>query len=493
MANWGDFAGGRGDWTSQTYDANGASNLSSGLLTWVQSTPAGTSAAWFSRSSADNITWGAWASVNGDGTLASAANRYVQIKSQMVGVAGSSPTVPTVTSATLTFDGTPSMTALNGVTWTAGGYFTFSVLEDLCTICNGIDAPAKYDGTTLALLGGSPPTGASYQAIHQNRLWAAKSQSNPSRLYYSDPLNQSSWPALNFIDVSPDDGDQITGILEFSNVIVIWKQHSTWVVTGDSIDNFALVRIHAGVGCIAPQSITIVEMAAKQFLAWVSDVGVYFSDLNSPTLATRRLQPTWDGLNGHKLDIAAAGYFQDEFWVSVPSGQQIANDTVLMLDTLRDCWDERTNWPFSGYVVFREGGKEKYLAADANVGQIYEFSGFNDLGSLTPFQYETKSLDYGAGERVKRIRRVIIRARASNAAGALSVAFRPDLGSLSSALPAQSVPNDGEVHTIIVYPAQVGVITAHTLGINVQETANGARTEIHSIAVEYSVKQARPS
>ena len=493
MATVGDLLAAKGDWSSQTYDANTASSLSSGLLTWVQSTPAGTSVAWFSRSSADNVTWGSWTAVNADGTLASAANRYVQIKAKMVGVPSSSPTGPTVTSATLTFDGSPSMTALNGVTWTSGGYFTFAVLEDLCTICNGIDAPAQYDGTTLSLLGGSPPTGASYQSVHQNRLWLGHSSSNPSRVYFSDALNQGSWPALNFIDVSPQDGDEITAIMEFSSVIVVFKQHSVYVITGDSVDNFALTRIHVGVGCVAPASVTIVEMAAKQFLAWVSDVGVYFSDLNSPTLATRRLQPTWDGLNGHKLDVAAAGFFQDEFWVSLPSGQQIANDTVLMMDTLRDCWDERTSWGFSGYVVFREGGKEKFLAADASVGQVYEFSGYNDLGNLTPFEYETKALDFGSGERVKRVRRVLVQARASNAAGALSIAFRSDLGSLSSALPSQTVPNDGKVHTLIVYPAQVGVITAHALGVNIQETANGARTEIHSVAVEYAVKQARPS
>ncbi|MDI3298383.1 MAG: hypothetical protein QJR08_04345 [Bacillota bacterium] len=480
-----------GTWTSDTINVSQATNQESGIVAPNQDTSMGGSIAWFSRSSADGTTWSAWYAVNADGSMAHPANPYVQVQAKITTDA-SRASPPVIHAVTLTWDGAPAMTALSGVTWTSGGWFRFATLNDLLIIVNGIDAPAKYDGTTLALLGGSPPSGARYAAVHQNRLWLAGSVSNPSRVWFSDPLNPESWPTLNFIDVSPDDGDQITGIIPYSNTLVVFKQRSTWAITGDSVDNFALVRVHEGIGCVAPASPVIVDLASKLYLAWVSDQGLYFSDLNQPVLATRRIQPDWLGLNMRRINTAACGFFQDALYISVPGYSAQVPDRTYVFDSLRQCFDLRPNWAISGYAIFREAGKQKIILADANVGQLYETDAATDLGAAVGFEIETKAFDFGAAERVKRIRRVLIEARANGADGQLQLQFRPDLGALSSPITV-TVPNDGEVHTLIVYPSQVGVIQAHTLGVHIKELAAGARTEIHSIAVEYMVRQARAS
>lgn len=470
-----------GTWTSEVLDVSQAQDLSSGRLTFTEDVPADTTVTWATRSSADGVTWSDWFPLNQDGSLASPPNPKVQVQASLSTTVAQAPTI---NSATLSFDATPSMTLLAS-DFTSGGTYRMATLNGILAIGNGLDSPRKYDGTTLSALGGSPPKFA-FVKVHKNRLWVATG----SRLSFSDLLNPESWPVLNFIDISPDDGDIITGLLPYVDMLIVTKQHSVWAVQGDSIDNFNVVRIHADIGNIAPDSLTV----ANNLVTFVSDSGVWFTDLNTPVLATQRLQPTWDALNHRKLDLCASGYdaAHNMLYVAVPSGASSVPDQVWAFDVLRNAWDIRTTWKASSFVSFREGGADNFWFGDSTQGQVWAIDSPTDDGQLIPFVWESKSFDFGAPEWVKYLRRVYLNVKADGRDGVLSVSFRADSGAESAPLTA-NVPNDGSVKTLVFFPSQVGVFMAHQFSIIIRETVPGARTQVHSIAFEYRLQAARAS
>ena len=67
-------------------------------------------------------------------------------------------------------------------------------------------------------------------------MFAARTAANPSRISWSAIKDPTTWSALNFIDVSPDDGQEIVGIFSAGYGIVILKTKSAYILSGDVFD-----------------------------------------------------------------------------------------------------------------------------------------------------------------------------------------------------------------------------------------------------------------
>lgn len=122
-----------------------------------------------------------------------------------------------------------------------------------------VDVPQKWDQTTVSDLGGTPPN-FSFSCQHVNRLWAGGDPLFPSRLYYSAQLNPEDWTGSDagHIDISPDDGDLLTGIYSFRGRLFVWKGHqygSIYAVTGRTPSDFALDNFSPEIGGSGPNTI----------------------------------------------------------------------------------------------------------------------------------------------------------------------------------------------------------------------------------------------
>lgn len=132
--------------------------------------------------------------------------------------------------------------------------FDFETFTDLWIMTNGADAPLKYNDTTVADLGGTPPI-ASYTVLHKNRLWLFKNPSNKSRGYFSALSNPESWGATDWIDFRTNDGDIITGAISSGDRLYVFKENSFFIVFGDGPDNFKVEGPLFNLGAISRQSI----------------------------------------------------------------------------------------------------------------------------------------------------------------------------------------------------------------------------------------------
>lgn len=79
---------------------------------------------------------------------------------------------------------------------------------------------------------GVPPAGHKL-LWHDSRLWVVGEQDNPSIIFYSETGKPWYFPALNWDEISRDDGDFITAIGAIGRTRYIFKQYSIWQWTGD--------------------------------------------------------------------------------------------------------------------------------------------------------------------------------------------------------------------------------------------------------------------
>jgi hypothetical protein len=475
-------------WISANKDISGATDTGSGKVEYANTTPGSSTVAYKTRTSTDGTTWDAWTAVDGSGNIGSTHHNYIQLA--IVGTVSGSDS-PSVQSATLAYDDTPAAVEL-ATGFTAGGQFYFATLLAYLVIVNKLDAPRKWDGTAaVATLGGSPPHGQ-YVAAHKNYLFQAHTTANPSRLHFSDIINLESWPALNFIDISPNDGDWITGLLPFDDYLIITKQRSVWALVGDGTSDFAVKRIHSGIGCVSPRS--LVRMGELFGFAYTE--GYYLSDITKPTLITERLKDTWAALNRRRLNQIAAEFFDHKLRIDVPNGASTTNNLRIVYDSIRKALllEEMDNHA-SCYTKYTEAGQEVLLYGHSTEGQVSQAdTGTTDGGAAIDFEWLTKHFNFGSSATEKKVRNTYIAAVPAASDVTLTVYFIVDnveVGTPISVTVSGSANED--VKTYKLKPRDVGIRKVRTLGYRVVQSTTNGGVKIHELLQEFMLKKIKAS
>lgn len=135
------------------------------------------------------------------------------------------------------------------------------VQEDDITITDWSDYTKDndLDSTTLAPDSYSTtlPT-FRYMAFQGDVLFMAGAYSEPTRLYYSLPGRPFS--VTGYLETgSGFDIDRITGVFAHQGVLVIFKERSIWLLSGNSEDTFYLRKVVSDIGCRSHFSVVPVE------------------------------------------------------------------------------------------------------------------------------------------------------------------------------------------------------------------------------------------
>ena len=473
----------RGFWQSPILDVSNATSQDSGIASMVQSTPGASRVLLYSRSSPDQVAWTAWFSATAQGELQHPAGDYVEILVQFD--PDNDGERPSLYRLAVSFDGEASVQLLSDQ-FSPGGQFHFAQLLDYATITNGIDVPQKYDGDVMTELGGEPPRGF-FVAAHKNRMWMLRG----SRLYFTELIDIEDWPILNFIDISPNDGDEGTALYPSGDYLIIAKKHSIWLLVGDSYDTFSVRRLSAARGCIAPRSITMMD----EVLVFVSDDGIYFSDFAQTVLASERLRKTWDTLNHRRLNQAVSWFAKQKLYVSLPSAGQPVNDTVLVYDALRKAWYVMSEWNVSCATSWIEAGQQVWLVGHSDEGQVSQIDiGRNNNGNPIEGLWESRYFDARMPEIVKRFRRVEIMVTPAIQPVTLEVQFCQDGGEYSAPV-TMTVPGRHDRRTEILQldPARSGIFYGRSIGMRVRQATMDAGVGIVAVNLSFYPLQERPT
>lgn len=244
---------------------------------------------------------------------------------------------------------------------------TFTTFQGLLIGCNGVDAPKKWDGENPvadlagwpAVIPGISPGNPSISEIFANRLVFSGDSNHPSLIYLSELENAENFTpgagvtSAGAIQVSPGDGEKITALktlfLPMNNeeVLVIFKERSTYILSGNDADSFSLQKISDEFGAVSHNSVILVGNE----LMFLSQEGV--TSLSTATaqgniitgFLSDRIHPQIESLNRTQLQNSFAVHLRSrqEVWWFVANGSASQNQTVLVYNYgINRAWSRRS-------------------------------------------------------------------------------------------------------------------------------------------------------
>lgn len=281
---------------------------------------------------------------------------------------------------------------------------------------NGTDTPQYWDGSASATGDwtadtGTVPSSCRFLIYHSDRLWATGSLTTAltGRVFYSglsadavpgpDPGN---WDTDNYVDIEPQDGENITGIGKVGPYLVVFKPRATYVIT-DPVTG-AWRQISNEIGCCAHRSIVETDQGTF-FLS--EDAGVCRTDGSKVERISDDITPflrTAADDNPTTLPYAAATLFRNSYYLSIPYGGS-TNDLTLEYDLLSESW-----WPHTiasnQFALLDPVGSPKLYSADPSavrVSRAFVPDTYQDNGSDYDTYYISSYQTWGEPHLNKRV------------------------------------------------------------------------------------------
>ena len=253
-----------------------------------------------------------------------------------------------------------------------------------------------YDGETLAAV--TPHDGTSLDHIKRckyivqrgERLYAAGDDNNPNTIYFCEIGAGNHFPDLNFINAVSDDNDVITGLAEFHQAMVAFKNRHIygWFGWNPEADvRFDKINVHTGTASFR----TIQRV--YNFLFYLGEDGVYAlhglepSYISSNNLTDEVVKRRFDGLVN--TDQACAIFHDGKYILAVRTAGTY-NELVLVYDFVRKAWSPWTGWNASAFTAYNGG---LYIGS-GQTGEVYKTNDkHNDNNLPIPFRIKTKPFD----------------------------------------------------------------------------------------------------
>ena len=228
-----------------------------------------------------------------------------------------------------------------------------------------------------------PGTNCAYSAVHKARVWAARSDSLPYRLYFSSLNRGDNWSATGgFVDL-PDITQEIKGIISWGGYLYIFTETNIYVLLGSTPNDFSLRKTNSTVGTIAPRSIKITDIG----ICFLSRSGVYAFDGNNSNKTTSKIETTILNISKTLIQNACAIYDGRYYWLSYTPQGSSYNNIILIYDILLKDWfvykGEACN---INYFERAYGGTDKgelYGGSSTANGIIYQLQSAQGTESIT--------------------------------------------------------------------------------------------------------------
>jgi hypothetical protein len=262
-------------------------------------------------------------------------------------------------------------------------------------ITNGTDVVHKWDGVTLTTVA-SIPIGR-YLINFHGFLWSLNVSGARSRAFYSNFQAPELWTAGQFLDVSPDDGDVITGVGIIKDELVVSKQFRVYSFQGWTELAFTVATLNeqlATYGCIANE--TFVNIGNDLlFLSYTGDIPhirsiqkTRFADTVYGGVLSNDIEGTMNGLSKSQLSKSSQVFDGRKVWFFLPVGASTYNDLCLVYDTITTGWSKHTGIYSARGIISTISGKAEVYFADSRNAKVYVMNGGNsDNGTAIDFQY----------------------------------------------------------------------------------------------------------
>lgn len=314
-----------------------------------------------------------------------------------------------------------------GATISSGAYTHFETALDKCIICDGVSAPATFDGTTIGSLTNAPSV-LRATLFYANRLFGfGNTGANSSYVYYSDAGTLNNM-ANNFISCDVNDGQKIVSISKYfipgslEPIIFVQKERSSGIIFGDgtAANPYTFVKSNQDIGGVGFRA----SVQFGQDIAYLTPRGVTSYKVDNSILnltyfyLSEKVRNKFQALNASALlnSIAFYDWKRTRISFAVPEDSNTTPNVIWHYDTRLSCWyKERWN-PGQDCTAAMVDTDGTWYHGDTN-GKIYSHGASDysfDNQAINAF-YTTGYMDFGDPTLYKRLQQSRIMARAQGA------------------------------------------------------------------------------
>lgn len=313
-------------------------------------------------------------------------------------------------------------------------YYFLDYVDGRATVAytDNISDLTLLEQRVMAEHGDPPPSGAYYCEPHKQRMWWGRTDTYPTRAYWSDPALPEDVLSDNFLDFSDSEtqGDIMTGM--FGNQdgkLVVFTEKGIWTVSGTgqvigNIVDWTRLRSNAQTGCVSHRSAVRIPAGAKYSdqtgkIQHVSTTGygtqagiAYLTPLNdirfwdgeNDIIISNPKKETLAGMNYQYRSRAFAlhdGQREEVTWL-FPTGSNGEPDTAITWNYRWGIWYTRS-WAFSSGTETENATDASFILAGASAtatgGYVYQlWSGNSNDGTAIEAHWMTKQL-YGTNDQ----------------------------------------------------------------------------------------------
>lgn len=112
-----------------------------------------------------------------------------------------------------------------------------------------------------------PAPTAQVCATFKSCLFLDGGRSNPTRIFFSKPLQPDTFGAFDYFDVGTRQGGSITALFSYYNVLLVFRERAIDIITGDSVSGFTITPFIDSIGTISPSAVCAIPGTGVGFLA----------------------------------------------------------------------------------------------------------------------------------------------------------------------------------------------------------------------------------
>src|SRR5574343_599360 len=296
------------------------------------------------------------------------------------------------------------------------GFTTGATFVDT-NLALGTDSCPEYLWFTLA---------PRYMEIYNNQLFMAGFSSILSTVYFSDLGEPEGVYPDAFFEVRTNDGDRVTGLKAYNGNLLVTKENSVHLLSGDNPENFLLREISTQYGSLSNRAIITWEDQV-----WMLDKkGVVEYNGANIKVVSDKIEPIFKSMNiAAARDNATAQHvkFRNELWFSIPCNGATINNCTVVYDYLSQAWTKFEGFQPSSLSYISGGFLTEEVFYGGYSGSIHAFgnSMFGDNGNGMTCVAQSQYNNHLGQSVEKQYRRLFLNVE-QVASSTLMINFRAD-------------------------------------------------------------------
>jgi hypothetical protein len=291
------------------------------------------------------------------------------------------------------------------ITQVAGGAVTSVTVVDGGSGYSGaptVTIIGNGSGATATATVSPPPLNLRLLINTGNRLFGVGSAANRNTLYASDILDASIWDSANSAVINADDGDEITAIVPYyENRIIVFKKRRIFQVTippdMTSAADWVIQLISNNTGCVADGS----AVQVNSDIFFLSDDGIRslvrsaaddFTSVGLPI--SEVIKDVIQEINVAEIGISAAAFYDNRYFLAVPTGSNDFNDTIIVYNTVLGAFEGTWTPNVMQFTLSNFQDEGLRLMMKSTTGQIQKYSGYKTPAQATTADYQDAGVNY---------------------------------------------------------------------------------------------------